>query len=93
MKPLDDEKREAIWKEINQAIIDSTTPREGELTKEQIQKATGLSEGRLRKKLQRLKKNQILGVRQIQVDGSRYNVYFPLEETTIEEVLDVLTDF
>ncbi len=92
MKPLDDEKRKGMWKEIHQAIIDSANPREGELTLENIVEATGLTEPKLRKRLKRLMGEGILGKRKIAVEGAKYNVYFPLKDTTSEEILEILTE-
>ncbi len=92
MKPLDDEKRKEMWGEIHQAIVDSANPREGELTKEQIVEATGLTEYKLRRKLKHLIEEEVLGVRKIAVGGARYNVYFPLKDVTSKEILEILTE-
>ncbi len=92
MKPLDDEKRKEMWKEIHQAIVDSANPREGELTIEDIVEATGLTEPKLRRRLKRLMEEEVLGRRKIAIEGSKYNVYFPLKEITSEEILGILTE-
>ena len=93
MKPLDDEKRQKIWKEITQALIDSANPREGELTIEQIIEITGQTNDQLRRKIKKLLRDEVLGIRKISVDGARYNVYFPLQdEISGSEILEILTE-
>ena len=92
MKPLDDEQRKKIWEEISDAIVYSTKPRAGELTKKEIQKRTGLSQGQLRPRIEKLLEEEILGVRKIAVDGSIYNVYFPLVDVPSKEILELLAE-
>ena len=93
MKPLDDEQRNKIWKEIKQALIDSANPREGELTMDQLVEMTGQTVDQLHRKMKRLLKEEVLGVRKISVDGARYNVYFPLQdEISGDEILEILTE-
>ena len=93
MKPLDDEQRNKIWKEITQALIDSANPRDGELTMDQLVEMTGQTVDQLHRKMKRLLKEEVLGVRKISVDGARYNVYFPLQdEISGSEILEILTE-
>ena len=93
MKPLDDEQRNKIWEEITQALIDSANPREGELTMDQLVEMTGQTVDQLHRKMKRLLKEEVLGVRKISVDGARYNVYFPLQdEISGGEILEILTE-
>ena len=92
MKPLDDEQQQKMWEEISDAITYSTKPRAGELTKKQIQDLTGLSQGQLRPRLEKLLEEEILGVRKIAVDGSIYNVYFPVAEVSSKEILELLAE-
>ena len=92
MKPLDDEQRKKIWDEISDAIVYSTKPRAGELTKKEIQKRTGLSQGQLRPRIEKLLEEEILGVRKIAVDGSIYNVYFPLADVSDIDILELLAE-
>ena len=93
MKPLDDEQRNKIWKEITQALIDSANPRDGELTMDQLVEMTGQTVDQLHRKMKRLLKEEVLGVRKISVDGARYNVYFPLQdELSGGEILEILTE-
>ena len=93
MKPLDNEQRQNIWKEITQALIDSANPREGELTMDQLIEMTSQTHDQLRKKIKRLLREEVLGVRKISVDGARYNVYFPLQDgISGGEVLEILTE-
>ncbi len=90
MKPLDDEQQKKMWNEISDAIVYSTKPRDGELINEQIEDLTGLSKGQLRPKLKKLLDEEILGIRKIAVDGSIYNVYFPIAEVSNEDILELL---
>ena len=92
MKPLDDEQRKKIWEEISDAIVYSTKPRAGELTKKEIQDLTGLTEGKLKPKLDKLLEEEILEMRKIVSDGAIYNVYFPLAEVSSEDILELLTE-
>ena len=92
MKPLNEGQRNDVWEAINQALVDSANPRDGELTNEQISEATGQTEPQLREKLKRLIREDVLGVRKIATEGNKYNVYFPLKETSMDEVLEILTE-
>ncbi len=92
MKPLDDEQRKKIWDEISDAIIYSTKPRDGELTKKQIQELTGLSQGQLKPRLKKLLEEEILGARKIAVDGAIYNVYFPVADVSDIDILELLAE-
>ena len=93
MKPLDNEQRNKIWEEITQALIDSANPREGELTINQLIEMTGQTHDQLRRKLERLIREEVLGIRKISIDGARCNVYFPLQdEISGSEILELLTE-
>ena len=92
MKPLDDEQRNKIWEEISDAIKYSTMPRDGELTKKQIQNLTGLTEGKLKPKLEKLLEEEILRMRKIVSDGAIYNVYFPVADVSDIDILGLLTE-
>jgi len=92
MTELDDKQKEKIWEEIQQAISYSAKPKPGEFTKEQIAESTGLTVEQLRRKLKKLVEEDVLGVRKISVEGARFNVYFPLQEVAMEDVLALLTE-
>ena len=94
MKPLDDEKKELMWKEITGAIITLYQPKEGEKTAKQIAEIISYkhSMGNLRRRLNRLVDEGILGKRKIVTEEKVTNVYFPLIETSSEDLLDILID-
>ena len=94
MRPLDDEKKEAMWKEITGAIDAVSHPKEGEKTTDQISEMINFdrSIGTLRRKLNRLVDEGILGKRKIICEGKIANVYFPLTIASNEELLDILID-
>jgi predicted transcriptional regulator len=94
MKPLDDEKKELMWKEIAGAMVAMSEPKEGEKTARQIAEMINYNRttGTLRRKLNRLVDENILGKRKILSDEKITNVYFPLTEASYEELLDILIE-
>jgi len=94
MKPLDNEKKEAMWKEITEAMVAMFHPKEGEMTAKQIAEMINYSYSieNLRRKLNRLVDEGILGKRKIITEEKITNVYFPLAEATSEELLELLID-
>jgi hypothetical protein len=94
MKPLDDEKKQKIWEEISKAIKTITQQSDNELTIDQIHEliGEGYAKEHLRRRLNHLVDENILGKRRIVSGGARYNVYFPVADTTAEEVLELLTE-
>jgi len=92
MKSLTDEQKKRMWKDIEQAILFSSSPKEGEYTIEDLIKATGFKRNRMRTRLDRLLKAGILGKRKgVSPKGYPCNIYFPLKESSSEEILEVLT--
>ena len=91
MNQLTDEKRKEIWKNIVQAINDSHTPREGEMSIEDIADATDSPIQPIRRKINKLVERGILSKRRVlPKEGGLINVYFPLEDTPVEDILDAL---
>jgi DNA-binding transcriptional ArsR family regulator len=91
MNQLTDEKRKEIWENIIQAIRDSHTPREGEMSIEEIAEVTGLSRPQTGHKLDKLVEGGVLSKRRVfPKAGGFINVYFPLEDTPIEDILKAL---
>lgn len=94
MKPLSEEQQEKIWNEITKGMTSMSQPKEGERTVEQFAKDIdyGYSLGQLRRKLNRLVAEEILGKRKIVIDGNTTNVYFPVIEVSAEEISELLTE-
>lgn len=92
MNQLTDEKRKEIWGNIIQAINESHTPREGEMSIEDITaEVDGLSRHQIRRKMDRLIEGGVLFKRKVYpLSGGFINVYFPLEDTPMEDILDAL---
>lgn len=92
MKTLTGEQKEQMWDEIRKALMYSSEPGEGEYTLNTLIELTGFNRNKLRLALDKLLKDGVLGVRRGVCDGNSCNVYFPLKETSVEEVLKVLVD-
>ena len=65
MNQLTDEKRKGIWENIIQAINESHTPREGEMSIEDIAKVTGLSRPQAGHKMDKLVEGGVLSKRRV----------------------------
>ena len=91
MNQLTDEKRKEIWENIIQAINESHTLREGEMSIEDVAEATGLSRPQTGHKMDKLVEGGVLSKRRVYpVSGGFINVYFPLEDTPMDDILEAL---
>lgn len=92
MKTLTNEQKEKMWKQIEEALHNSSEPSDGEYTLADLMKLTGFNRNRMLSRLKKLMDAEILGVRKGIADGSYCNIYFPLKEASLEEIVAVLVE-
>jgi hypothetical protein len=92
MKPLTNEQKEKMWKQIEKALHNSSEPEEGEYTLAYLMEITGFNRNRMLSRLTKLIDAEIIGVRKGIADGSYCNIYFPLKEASLEEIVAVLIE-
>lgn len=97
MKPLTNEEKESVFDNIVKSIAYLHNPAPGEFTLQQLLdalKAMGYeaSLGKVRYRISKLTDAGLLSVRKIITNDTQTNVYMPLENTSYEELLDVLLE-
>jgi hypothetical protein len=90
-KSLTDEQRIEMWEEIKRALDYSSGPRSGEFTIVQLMEHMNLNRNKLRLALNKLVESKVLGKRRGSYDSSSCNIYFPIQEMSMEELVEVLT--
>lgn len=91
MKSLTDEQKKKMWEHIREAIL-SSGPRDGEYLVTDLMDLTGLGRNRLLSRLDKLIDAEIIGKRRgTSPKGISCNIYFPLKEASLEEIIEVLT--
>jgi hypothetical protein len=92
MKSLTDEQKAKMWEQIEKALHNSTEPGEGEYTLAELMEITGFNRNRILSRIKKLIEAEILGVRKGIAEGSYCNIYFPLKEVSVEEIVEILTE-
>ena len=92
MKSLTNEQKAKMWKQIEEALHNSTEPGEGEYTLADLLELTGFNRNRMLSRIKKLMDAEIIGVRKGIADGSYCNIYFPLKEASLEEIVAVLIE-
>jgi hypothetical protein len=96
-KPLTDEQRESVFDDIVKSIGYIHRPAPGEFTLQMLQEALSdagydISIGKIRHRLYKLEAAGIISKREIIVSKSRTDVYFPVKDIPMEEMVKILLD-
>ena len=97
MKPLTEKQKENVYDDIVKSISYIYKPAPGEFTLQMLVDAIqeinpDISINKIRHRVYKLKNAEILGVRNITEHGARTKVYFPLDDHSHDEILEVLLE-
>lgn len=97
MKPLTNEQKENIFDDIVESVTSLYKPAPGEFTLQMLvdaiqEKNPKISMSKIRHRVYKLRDAEILGERNIIEHGARTKVYFPLDDHSHDEILEVLLE-
>jgi hypothetical protein len=95
MKPITDNQKEKMFDDIRKSLSYIYEPAPGEFTLREMvdaleESGSEISKDKVRHRLGKLVSAEVLGVRDINVKGSRMQVFLPLREISYEEIVEIL---